>query len=189
MGEPPRPTAAPCARVITGRDPDRPSELGRAIGSTGTLAAMAPTFIPSPSPGVDQRKLAQAARIEILGRLPLFAGAAKRHLRGIARVTRLEQFEADQDLLVEGQPSASALIVVAGRGVVRRNGRKIAEVGPGDIIGELGLLTDQPRSATVRTTGPMECLVLDRQGLQAAVMDHPALGWQLLGTVADRLSG
>ncbi|MEM9465758.1 MAG: cyclic nucleotide-binding domain-containing protein [Actinomycetota bacterium] len=150
---------------------------------------MKPQYIPSPSGSADRRKVAQAERMEILGRLPLFDGAAKRHLRAIARATRLEQFDPDQDLLVEGQPSTSAFVIVAGRAAVRRGGRKVAEVGPGDIVGELGLLTDRPRNATVRTTGPMECLALDRAGLQAAVMEHPALGWHLLGTVADRLSG
>ncbi len=150
---------------------------------------MKPQYIPSPTPGADQRKVAQSERMEILGRLALFDGAAKRHLREIARHTRLEQFEPDQDLLVEGQPSISAFVIVAGRASVRRKGRKVAEVGPGDIVGELGLLADRPRNATVRALGPMECLALERAGLQAAVMEHPALGWALLGTVAERLNG
>jgi CRP-like cAMP-binding protein len=147
-----------------------------------------PQFIPSPSPGPNQRKIAQAERMEILGRLPLFDGATKRHLREIARQTRLEQFEPDQDLVVEGQPSTAAFVIVAGRAAVRRKGRKVAEVGPGEIVGELGLLTDRPRNATVRALGPVECLALDRLGLYAAATEHPALGWHLLTTVAHRLS-
>ncbi|MEM9200130.1 MAG: cyclic nucleotide-binding domain-containing protein [Actinomycetota bacterium] len=150
---------------------------------------MTPQYIPSPASGINHRKIAHAETVDILSRLSLFEGAAKRHLREIARHARLEQFEADQDLTVEGHASPSALVIVAGRAVVRRNGRKVADVGPGDIVGELGLLADQPRNATVRTTGPLECLVLDRSGLKAAVLEHPALGWHLLGTVADRLHG
>lgn len=149
---------------------------------------MKPQYFPSPSPGVDPRKVAQAERLELLGRQPLFDGATKRHLREIARHTRLEQFEPDQELLVEGQPSSAAFVIVAGRAAVRRKGRKLAEVGPGDIVGELGLLADRPRNATVQAIGPMECLALDRAGLRTAVLEHPALGWNLLGTVAERLA-
>ncbi len=137
----------------------------------------------------DPSKLAQADRLEMLARVPLFEGAAKRHLRHLAKLTRLEQFEAERELITQGQPSRAAFVVVAGTATVRRNGRRIADVGPGDIVGELGLLLDQPRNATVRSTTPMLCLALDRAGLRSAVLEHPAFGWHLLQTVAHRLSG
>ena len=142
----------------------------------------------TPLPMKSAGKLALARRVEILEDVPLFAGVSKRHLRHLAKLSRVEVFEADQDMVTEGQPSTAAFVIVAGSAVVRRKGRKVAEVTANDLVGELGLLIDRPRHATVRTTTPVEAIALDRKGLKAAVEEFPALGWHLLETVADRLS-
>ena len=133
-------------------------------------------------------KLALAERMRLLQAVPLFDGAAKRHVRHVARLARLERFEADQDVLTEGQPSTAAFVIIGGEAVVRRKGRKIADVGQGDIVGELGLLLDRPRNASVRTLTPLDCLALDRSTLKATVEEFPKFGWHLLQTVAARLA-
>lgn len=79
-------------------------------------------------------------------------------------------------------------MIVAGHVVVRRNGRKIAERGPGEILGELGLLLQRDHVATVTATTPLEVLVLPQQALREAVEEIPGLGWKLLQTVADRMA-
>ena len=145
-------------------------------------------MFPDTSRGPSARKLAQADRVAILQRVPLFASVPKRHIKQIARLTRLEQFEPDQDLITQGQPSKAAFILTAGKAGVHRRGHRTVEVGPGDIVGELGLLLDRPRLATVRSLTPIECLALDRNGLKSCVTDLPGLGWYLLQTVAERLS-
>lgn len=142
----------------------------------------------TPLPRKPAGKLAIARRIEILEKVPLFAGLSKRHLRHLAKLTRVEVFEPGQDMVSEDQPSTAAFVIVAGSAVVRRNGRKVAEVARNDLVGELGLLIDRPRNASVRATTPVEAIALDRSGLKAAVEEFPALGWHLLETVADRLS-
>lgn len=79
-------------------------------------------------------------------------------------------------------------MIVAGHAVVHRDGRKIAERGPGDILGELGLLLHRDHVATVTATSPLEVLVLPQLALRQAVDEIPGLGWKLLQTVAERLS-
>ena len=79
-------------------------------------------------------------------------------------------------------------MIVAGHAVVRRNGRKVAERGPGDILGELGLLLHRDHVATVSATTPLEVLVLPQRALREAVEEIPGLGWKLLQTVAERMS-
>jgi CRP-like cAMP-binding protein len=138
--------------------------------------------------GQTRPAVSQANRVAFLQRIPFFDGVSKRHLRHIAKLTGVKQFEPGQDLFTEGQPSDLAYVVVAGTAVVRRNGRKINDVAPGDFVGELGLLLDRPRTASVISTAPMQCLTLDRKGLKSAVVEFPELGWRLLTTVADRLS-
>lgn len=140
------------------------------------------------SAGGGRRNVAQAQRVALLEGVPLFDGVPKRHLRHLAKLTRIEQFEAGQDMIVEGQPATTAFVIIAGSATVRRRGRRIGSVGAGDVVGELGLILNRPRAATVRTDTPVECLALDRRGLESAVKELPGLGWLLLQTVADRLA-
>lgn len=143
---------------------------------------------PDPGPQPSSGKLALAERMDHLARLPLFADCPKRHLRHIARDVRQGYVDADEELISQGAPSRDAYVVVAGRAVVRRNGRKIAELGPGDIAGELGLLLDRPRSASVHSLTPVEYMAVDQAALRECVEESPELGWWLLQTVAARLS-
>jgi CRP-like cAMP-binding protein len=137
-----------------------------------------------PSP----RALERASQVDHLAGLQLFAGCSKRELRHLARSTRLELHEPDDVLFAAGQPSREAFVIVAGHAIVRRNGRKIAELGPGDIVGELGLLLHRDHVATAIATTPLEVLVLPQRALREAVDEVPGLGWKLLQTFADRIA-
>jgi CRP-like cAMP-binding protein len=131
----------------------------------------------------------QDERVRLLAASPLFRGCTKRQLRSIARVTRVVQVEPGEMLVAAGAISTDAYIVTAGSAEVKgRSGRSV-QVGPGDVVGELGLLLDRPRNATVRARTPLECLALGRDDLKAAVTASPELGWTLLCTVAERLEG
>lgn len=135
----------------------------------------------------DPRKLAQAERIQLLRSVPLLAECTKRELRHLARSTRLVQIEPGQALITEGTAATEAYLVLAGGATVRKNRRKIAELGPGDVVGELALLLDRPRAATVVASKPLEVLALPRAELRSAIDDVPGLGWKLLQVVAARL--
>ena len=131
----------------------------------------------------------QDERVRLLAASPLFRGCTKRQLRTVAKVTRVVQVEPGEMLVAAGAISTDAYLITAGTAEVKgRNGRAV-QVGPGDVVGELGLLLDRPRNATVRARTPLECLALGRDDLKAAVMASPELGWTLLTTVAERLDG
>jgi CRP/FNR family transcriptional regulator, cyclic AMP receptor protein len=125
---------------------------------------------------------------EHLAVLPLFNGCSKRELRHLAALAHQRQLEVGQHVFEQGQPAAAAYVVVAGRGEIRRNGRKIATFGSGDVVGELGLLLRRDHSATVTATTPVEVVALPRAALRQAVEDVPGLAWHLLEAVAERLS-
>ncbi|HEY5662704.1 MAG TPA: cyclic nucleotide-binding domain-containing protein [Ilumatobacter sp.] len=147
------------------------------------------TTLPFPDEGrpPGRRSAARAAQVDHLARLPLFAGCSKRDLRHLARSTRIDLLEPDAALFSAGQPSREAYVIVAGRAVVRRNGRKVAELGSGDFVGELGLLLHRDHAATVTAVTSLEVLALPQQALREAIDEVPGLGWKLLQTVADRL--
>jgi CRP-like cAMP-binding protein len=131
----------------------------------------------------------QDERVRMLGELALFRGCTKRQLRTLAKLTRIVQLEPGEMLVTAGATSTDAYLISAGSAEVKGRGGRAVRFGPGDVVGELGLLLDRPRNATVRATTPLECLALGRNDLKAAVETSPELGWSLLQTVAERLDG
>jgi CRP-like cAMP-binding protein len=122
-----------------------------------------------------------------LAALPLFASCSKRELRHLAGMARAHQLDVGQHVLEQGQPANAAYIIVAGRAEVRRDDVSVAELGPGQVVGELGLLLRGNHSATVTATTPIEIVELPRAALQEAVEEVPGLAWNLLQAVAERL--
>lgn len=157
-----------------------------------TYARDMATTVPRPPPFPDEgrpanaRRLARAARVDHLAAVPLFADCSKRQLRHVAGSTHHRQLEVDQELVVEGESSREAYVIVAGHAVARRRGRKVADLGPGSFVGELGLLLGRAHAATVVTTTPVEVLVLDQATLRDAIDEVPGLGWALVRTIAAR---
>jgi CRP-like cAMP-binding protein len=134
-----------------------------------------------------RRRLSVAAQADYLATLPLFADCSKRDLRHLAGRAHVSLHEPGDVIVAEGDVARDAGIVVAGSCVVRQRGREIAELGPGSIVGELGLLLDRPHGATVTATTPLELLVLTQPALREAIDEVPGLGWKLLRTVARRM--
>lgn len=131
----------------------------------------------------------QEARVQALSGSPLFAGCSKQQLKALARLTRVVRVDKGDALITAGAPSSDAYLVTAGTAEVRQRRGKPVALGPGDVVGELGLLLDKPRNATVVATSSLECLALGRDDLQAAVETSGQLGWVLLQAVASRLDG
>ena len=103
--------------------------------------------------------LRKDAKIELLKGIPLFTGCSKRDLEEIARVTEEIHVDAGTVLIDEGQPGREAFVVVSGRLDVTRQGvGKVAEIGPGEVAGEMSLLSARPTSATVTATTPVHAL-------------------------------
>jgi len=126
-------------------------------------------------------------QIKFLREVPLFAQCTRRELTHVVKAGRAEYIDAGQDIMREGGPSTECYVLLAGTALAKRGGRKVATVGPGDIVGELGMLLDQRRTATVVAQTPVEVLVLDRGSLQQLIEQIPGFGWKLLQGVATRM--
>ncbi|CAB4886421.1 unannotated protein [freshwater metagenome] len=126
--------------------------------------------------------------LERLGKVPLLRVCSKRELETIARLTTTHFAEAGATLLVEGTFAREMMIVVEGTASVHRHGVKVAEIGPGDVIGELGLLTGHPRNASVVADTKMELLVLGSAEFSTLLDDVPSVTRKVLNTLAMRLA-
>jgi len=129
----------------------------------------------------------QRQRVAQLSKVPLFANCSKRELARLLSRVRTESVEAGQTLFVEGAPSANLYLILTGSAVVRKNGRRVARLGPGEVVGELSVILGTPRTATVEAETPIEWLVLDQASLRKAFDEVPGLGWNVLQSVAARL--
>jgi CRP-like cAMP-binding protein len=79
------------------------------------------------------------------------------------------------------------MVLVSGAADVRKNGRRINRLGPGDFLGEIALLSGSPRTATVVTTEPSEILVLTHRAFDRVVKEIPSLRASLLAALSERL--
>jgi len=108
--------------------------------------------------------LRKDAKIELLKHVPLFSQCNKQQLAEIASLADLVDVPASTLLIREGAVGREFMVIVEGAVEVRRRGRKVTELGPGDFIGEIALISKAPRNATVITSKDSLLLaVTDRQ--------------------------
>ena len=124
---------------------------------------------------------------ESLSSVPLFANLSARQVRKIARSTNEDRYEAGDTIVREGGHTATLFVILEGTAKVVRKGRVIARRIPGEFFGEISMIDERPRLASVVADTPMRCLVLHHDGLRKLVMDDPRMAWSLLLTLAGRL--
>jgi CRP/FNR family transcriptional regulator, cyclic AMP receptor protein len=126
-------------------------------------------------------------KVDVLASVPLFSGLSKRELGEIARFVTEVEISPRQYLAMEGEKGKEVLVILAGKATVRKKGRKVAELGAGDVVGEMSLLTNLPRNATVRTDTFVAALVMDPREFDAVMAAQPKVAVKILRTVATRL--
>jgi len=132
--------------------------------------------------------LRKDAKVELMRRVPLFAGCSKRELAAIASLADELRFESGRTLIREGERGREFIIVVEGEVEVRKNGRKLPRRGDYSFFGELALLTDAPRSATVRTSTPVRALVISDHDFQRLLTSSVQIQSKVLRSLAERLA-
>jgi CRP/FNR family cyclic AMP-dependent transcriptional regulator len=131
--------------------------------------------------------LTRDAKVDAMQRVPLFARCSKRELRELARAADEIMVPAGRKLTREGASGREFIVLIAGAADVRRNGRRLRTLGPGDFLGEIALLTGAPRTATVTTTAESRLLVLTDRAFKEARRRLPSVDSSLLQALAERL--
>ena len=127
-------------------------------------------------------------RTQLMRRHPIFAPLAEAALEQLAR--RLESVEVgpDTEVIHQGDHGECVYIVASGELAVDVDGRPGAHLGPGEVFGEIALLRDVPRTATVRAVTAGELLTLGRDDFLSAVTGHPTSAAEADLVVATRLA-
>jgi len=128
---------------------------------------------------------------ELLQSVPLFQGLDKQHVAVLAKFCHERSSVVGDVIVREGESGLGFFTISTGQVEVtqQRRGRdeRLRHMGAGEVFGEIGLLTDHPRTATVRATEPTTCLVLTAVSFNNALERSPEIAGPLLKTVAGWL--
>jgi CRP/FNR family transcriptional regulator, cyclic AMP receptor protein len=129
--------------------------------------------------------------IEFLKRVRWFEDLDQRSLEAIANAAVEQRYETGHEIVRQGDTGVGAFIIRSGKVDViqERNGKetKVASMGPGDVFGEMALLDEFPRSATVRVVEPTTALGIQRWHFRGILESHPQIALKLLPILTRRI--
>jgi len=121
-----------------------------------------------------------------LTRVPLFSGLNKRELGTVAGFLREQKFNAGSAIVMDGQSGQGLYVIQDGRVSVRKKGRTVARMGPGEFFGEMAVLDGGPRTASVHADTDTVCLTLASWEVKPLLMEQPSLAYKMLQEVVRR---
>ena len=129
----------------------------------------------------------QDTKVDALRRVPLFEGLSRRQLVQLARVSEDLEVPAGEVLCKEGQLGREFFVIIDGEVEVTKDGKRLAVRGGGEFFGEIALLQQGPRTATVTARTPLRFFVLTRRDFQQLLRDNPGVELKILQALARRL--
>jgi len=127
--------------------------------------------------------------VEGLKGLPLFTGLSKRDLELVARHADRAAVKAGTVLMSEGDRGLEVMIILAGMARVTHDGHVLAEVGPGSVVGEIGVMANQPRDATVEAITDLDLIVMFGPEFREVVDEVPSVRDRVLAIIHQRMMG
>ena len=128
-----------------------------------------------------------AAPKELVQKVPIFSELDDRELRGLASSMKERIFSAGDTIATEGQSGVGFFLIEEGEATVSVGGNEVASLGPGDHFGELALIDDGARTATVTAKSDLKCYGITSWEFRPMVEQNASLAWKLLQQMAKRL--
>jgi hypothetical protein len=164
------------------------------VGARGALVvagAILPVLLVPlwrPLVAIDAASAAAADEVELLRRVEIFAPLPVAELERLAKALRPERIEVGAAVFAQGDRGDRFYVIREGTAEVEVDGARVRTLGPGDSFGEVALVHDVPRTATVRAQTELELLALDRDVFVATLTHHPASAEAAGSIVAARLA-
>lgn len=166
---------------------DASNEAGGSDNITGVLLTIG---------NADHRDEDRARKLQLkrdlLAKMRLFRPLSDRELLRVLQVTDVIEYADGDTVMRQGETGDELFIVLDGHVKIQRGEAVIATLGQGSHVGEMALVRNQPRSATVKSAGPSELMIIRRRDFFELLRNEHALAvkllWQFLGVVADRLA-
>jgi CRP/FNR family cyclic AMP-dependent transcriptional regulator len=124
---------------------------------------------------------------EALRNVPIFAGLTDDDLERLARQMKERRFSEGSAVTTEGAGAAGFFVIVEGSATVSVRGEATAQLGAGDYFGEIALIDEGTRSASIIAATDLLCYGLTAWEFRPFVEEHPKIAWTMLQTLARRL--
>lgn len=125
--------------------------------------------------------------VDLLQRVPLFADLDRHHLERMARSFKERKFGAGDTIAAEGKGGVGFFVIADGSAKVTVDGHERASLGPGDYFGEVALIDEGSRSATVIADTDLRCYGMTPWDFRPLVEMNAEIAWKLLQAMAKRL--
>lgn len=122
-----------------------------------------------------------------LAKVPLFANCSLQEIEAVSGVAQEHSFTPGQIIVTQGTPGQAFYLLLSGRVEILRDGASLGTFGSGDFFGEMSLLDQAPRSATIRAVEPTTCLMLSSWDFRSLLEQHVSIAVKLLEVLSRRL--
>ena len=122
------------------------------------------------------------------GSIPLLAVLDKRALEQVLRTAREQRYAPGEVVVNEGDPATRLYLIVEGTATVEQSAAgKVGKMQAGDFFGELALIEEHGRTATVRADTELTCIIIPAWEFRASLLEHPQMAIPMLNTIIGRL--
>jgi CRP-like cAMP-binding protein len=132
-------------------------------------------------------RLHRDEKLDMLATVPLFSGCSKKELRTISTLADEIDLREGKVLTRQGSPGREFFVLLEGTVEVVRDGKRITTLRDGDFFGELALISNIPRTATVTATSPIRALVVVGRDFRRLLQEDAGIAVKVLGTMAERM--
>jgi len=122
-----------------------------------------------------------------LASVPLLAGLEDRIRRRLGEIGKRRTYAAEEAIVKEGSTGTALYIILSGKARVEREGGAIGTLSPGEFFGELALIEEHPRTATVVAAEETDCLLLPAWEFTALLQEHPEIAVPIMRALIARL--
>ena len=133
-------------------------------------------------------RLRKNAKVELIKGVPLFSELGRKELNEVASIADEIDLPEGKQLTVEGQPGREFLVIIEGDATVRKGDHEINRLGAGDFFGEIALVKQQPRSATVTAETPIRALVITDRSFRTLLDHSPDIESKVMSALSARLA-
>ena len=126
-------------------------------------------------------------KLELLKSVPLFSGCSKKELAQIGLIADEIDLPQGTELTREGTKGREFFVLVEGTADVKREGRTINTMTAGDFFGEVALVTNTPRTATVTAATPLDVLVITGRDFERLIVENPLIALKVMRAVVERV--
>jgi CRP-like cAMP-binding protein len=126
-------------------------------------------------------------KIEMLRSVAMFASCGPKDLQRISQLVDEIDLPDGQVLMREGETGREMFLIASGSARVERGGQVVGEFGPGSVLGEMALVSEGTRNATVTAVGPIKALVVGHREFHSLMDDHPKFRGKVYEALARKL--